>query len=70
MEIEVINSLERLEEVLRQWKVWDLNPKGILTMQSLYGDMFVFQLDMSNIHLFTMAVLAYEDDVDTEWRAI
>ena len=70
MEIEVINSLARLEEVLKQWSVWDLTQNGILTMQSLYGDMFDFQLDMSNRQLFIEAVLAYEYDSDMEWRAI
>lgn len=70
MSIETISSLERLEEILRQWSVWDLTPHGILTMQSLYGDMFDFQLDVGNIELFTKAALAYEQDKDQEWRAI
>ena len=70
MSIETISSLERLEEVLRQWSVWDLTPHGILTMQSLYGDMFDFQIDMNNSMLFIEAALAYEQDRDMEWRAI
>ena len=69
MSIETISSLERLEEVLRQWSVWDLTPHGILTMQSLYGDMFDFQIDMNNSMLFIEAALAYEQDKDREWRA-
>ena len=68
--IETISSLERLREVLNQWSVWDLTPHGILTMQSLYGDMFEYQLDMSNKELFVKTVLAYEQDKDQEWRAI
>jgi hypothetical protein len=39
-------------------------------MQSIYGDMLYFQLDMSNDKLFIEAVLAYEQDRDMEWRAI
>ena len=70
MSIETISSLERLEEVLRQWSVWDLTQHGVLTMQSLYGDMFDFQIDVGNIELFTKAALAYEQDMDMEWRAI
>ena len=71
MSIETISSLERLEEVLRQWSVWDLTPHGILTMQSLYGDMFDFQLeDNGNGELFIKAALAYEQEKGMEWRAI
>ena len=70
MSIEVINSLARLEEVLKQWSIWDLTPNGSLAMQSLYGDMYYFQLDMSNRQLFIEAVIAYEYDRDMEWRAI
>ena len=70
MQLETISSLERLEEVLRQWSIWDLTPQGSLCMQSIYGDMFYFQLDMGNRQLFIEAVLAYEQDKDMEWRAI
>lgn len=68
--IETISSSERLNEVLNQWEVWDLTPDGALTMQSIWGDIFDFQLDMSNRELFIKAVLAYEQDKDMEWRAI
>ena len=70
MQIETISSLERLEEVLRQWSVWDLTPNGSLCMQSIYGDMFYFQLNMNNYLLFVKAALAYERDRGMEWRAI
>lgn len=39
-------------------------------MQSIYGDMFYFQIDMNNHMLFVEAALAYEQDKDQEWRAI
>ncbi len=70
MQLETISSSERLNEVLNQWSIWDLTPEGALTMQSLYGDMFEFMLDMSNNELFIEAVLAYEQEKDMEWRAI
>ena len=70
MQLETISSSERLNEVLNQWSIWDLTPQGSLRMQSIYGDMFYFQLDMSNRELFIEAVLAYEEDKDMEWRAI
>ena len=69
MQLEIISSLERLNEVLNQWEVWDLTPNGSLCMQSIYGDMFYFQLDMGNRELFVKSVLAYEQDKDREWRA-
>ena len=70
MSIETISSLERLEEILRQWSVWDLSKRGALTVQSIYGDMFEFQIDTNNKELFAKTVLAYEQDKDREWRAI
>lgn len=70
MQIETISSSERLNEVLNRFEVWDLTPNGSLCMQSIYGDMFYFQLDMSNNELFVKAALAYEQDKDQEWRAI
>ena len=70
MQLETISSSERLNEVLNQWSIWVLTPQGSLCMQSIYGDMFYFQLDMSNRELFIKAVLAYEEDKDMEWRAI
>ena len=70
MQLETISSSERLNEVLNQWSIWDLTPQGSLCMQSIYGDMFYFQLDMSNRELFFEAVLAYEQEKDMEWRAI
>ena len=70
MSIETISSSERLNEVLNQWEIWDLTPNGSLCMQSIYGDMEYFQIDMSNIELFVEAVLAYEQDKGMEWRAI
>ena len=68
--METISSSESLKEVLNQWKVWDLTPNGILTMQSLYGDMYDFQIDVNNRELFIKAVLYYEEDKNMEWRAI
>ena len=70
MQLETISSSERLNEVLNQWEIWDLTPQGSLCMQSIYGDMFYFQLDMSNMELFIEAVFAYEHENDMEWRAI
>ena len=70
MQLETISSSERLNEVLNQWEIWDLTPQGSLCMQSIYGDMFYFQIDMSNRELFIKTVLAYEQDKDMEWRAI
>ena len=70
MENEKISSLEQLNEVLNRFEVWDLTQQGSLCMQSIYGDMFYFQLDMSNNELFVKAALAYEQDKDQEWRAI
>ena len=70
MQIETISSSERLNEVLNQWEIWDLTPQGSLCMQSIYGDMFYFQIDMSKSMLFVEAALAYEQDKDQEWRAI
>ena len=68
-DIETISSLEQLKKVMNQWTVWDLTPSGLLTMQSIYGDLFDFQLDMSNRELFIKAVLYYEEDKNMEWRA-
>ena len=69
--IETINSLERLRDVLNKWSVWDLTPDGALTMQSIWGDMFDFQLDWSKDPIiFVDACRAYEEDKDMEWRAI
>jgi hypothetical protein len=70
MQLETISSSERLNEVLNQWEVWDLTPNGSLCMQSIYGDMFYFQIDTNNHMLFVEAALAYEQDKDQEWRAI
>lgn len=66
--IETISSLEQLTKVMNQWTVWDLTPSGLLTMQSIYGDLFDFQLE-SNRELFIKAVLYYEEDKNMEWRA-
>ena len=70
MQIETISSSERLNELLNRFEVWDLTPNGSLCMQSIYGDMFNFQIDMNNNELFVKAALAYEQDKDMEWRAI
>ena len=71
MQIETISSPERLEEVLlNKWSICDLTPQGLLCVESRYGNMFCFQLDMSNRELFIEAVLAYEKEKDMEWRAI
>ena len=70
MQLETISSSERLDEVLKQWSVWDFTPQGSLCMQSIDGDMFYFQIDMSNRELFIKAVIAYEEDKDMEWRTI
>ena len=67
MQIETISSLERLEEVLlNKWSIWDLTPQGLLCVQSRYGNMFCFQLDMSNRQLFIKAALAYKQEKGME----
>ena len=67
MNIEIISSIERLNQILDQWSGGDLTKNGLLSMQSIYGDMICFQLDMSNKELFIKSVLAYEQDKDREW---
>lgn len=69
MDTEIISSLEQLKEVLNRFEVWDLTPDGALTMQSIWGDLFEYQLDMNNNELFVRTALAYEQDKDREWRA-
>lgn len=68
-QIEIISSLEQLKKVMDQWSVWDLTRSGLLTVQSIYGNLYDYQLDMSNRELFIKAVLYYEEDKDMEWRA-
>lgn len=69
MEVEKISSLEQLKKVMNQWSVWDLTSSGMLTVQSIYGDLFDFKIDMNNKELFVKAVLYYEEDKNMEWRA-
>lgn len=67
--MENIETIEQLKKVMNQWSVWDLTCSGMLTVQSIYGDLFDFQLDMSKKELFVKAVLYYEEDKNMEWRA-